>query len=195
MEPIHEIAKTLRCTSKMADAFVTSVREKVGQDASDEIILAVIRRLPPRAINTAKVVTAVRQELNKKPRRPARRRASAPIRSTSNPSLPGPVHQEPDKPTKATQPSPVLRDTPRPVSRGTLLDVLEEILGANWSRAEQEGFRPERLSGVEFVRAVHQHCHPRDATRSRIVKACKKIDRQDVIITPPLVADIIREEV
>jgi hypothetical protein len=194
MEPIREIAKTLRCTDKMAEAFVQSVREKIGQDAPDETILAVVSKLPPRSINIAKVVAGVRQELNKRSRRPARRRAAKAIRSTTNPGLPRPIPREPDKPAQAGQPSSRPRHARRPAAGGTLLDVLEEILSANWSRAEQEGLRPERLSGAEFIRAVHLHCHPRDATRSRIVRACKKIDRQDVIITPPLVADIIREE-
>ncbi len=93
------------------------------------------------------------------------------------------------------------RSTDRPQRMGasrarrTSIRALEEILDTNWTRAEQEGFRPDRLDVEEFVRAVGLHCDPRDATRSRIVKACRKIDRQDVIITPTLVADIVREEV
>ena len=76
----------------------------------------------------------------------------------------------------------------------TMIERLEAILDANWLRAEQEGFKPERMSGREFVQAVHRHCDPRDATRSRIVRACLKIDDQDILIAPPMVADQIRTE-
>jgi hypothetical protein len=74
------------------------------------------------------------------------------------------------------------------------MEKLEEILAANWNRAEREGFKPSRMTGPEFVRAVHRHSDPRDATRSRIVRACFKVDSQDVIITPPTIADVIRSE-
>jgi hypothetical protein len=195
MEPIHEIAKRLRCTDKMAEAFVKSVREKLGQDASEEMILAAVRRLPPRAISITKVVASVRQELNRKPRRPSRRSPAEIIRPATNTSLPLPGRAESDTPAEDKPRPSRLREARRTPAGRTQLDLLEEILSANWARAEREGFRPERLSGPDFIRAVHLNCDPRDATRSRIVKACQRIDRQDVIITPPLVADIIREEV
>jgi hypothetical protein len=194
MEPIHEIAKTLRCTDTMAEAFVRSVRDKIGQDAAEETILAVVKRLPPRTISIAKVVAGVRQELSKKSRRPARRRRAEIIQPAAGAAVPRPGRPGLEIPPEQKPPSSEVRQARRPQPARTLLDLMEDILSANWTRAEREGFRPERLSGSEFIRAVHLHCDPRDATRSRILKACKKIDRQDVIITPPLVADIIREE-
>ncbi len=195
MEPIHEIAKRLRSTDKMAEAFVKSVREKLGQNASEEVILAAIRRLPPRAISITRVVAGVRQELNKKRRRPQRRSATEIIQPATNTSSPLPGRAKSVPPAADESPPSRLREARRTAAGRTLLDLLEEILSANWARAEREGFRPERLSGTDFIRAVHLNCDPRDATRSRIVKACQRIDQQDVIITPPLVADIIREEV
>jgi hypothetical protein len=194
MEPIHEIAKTLRCTDAMAEAFVRSVRDKIGQDAPEETILVVVKRLPPRAISIAKVVAGVRQELNKKARRRASRRPAEIIQPAARTALPRPGRPGLEIPPEDKPPSSEPREARRPQPARTLLELMDEILGANWTRAEREGFRPERLSGSDFIRAVHLHCDPRDATKSRIVRACQKIDRQDVIITPPLVADIIREE-
>jgi len=193
MEPIHELAKTLRCTDRMADAFVRSVRDKIGQEVAEETVLAVVRRLPPRAISISKVVAGVRQELNKKASRPARHRRAEVIRPAAASPMPGRSNRE--TPVGDKPPSSRLGEARRRQTGRTLIDLMEEILNTNWARAEREGFRPERLSGADFIRAVHLHCDPRDATRSRIVKACRKIDQQDVIITPPLVADIIREEV
>lgn len=76
----------------------------------------------------------------------------------------------------------------------TILEKLDEVLGGNWARAESEGFQPERLDGVDFLRAVHRYCDPRDATRARVLRACQKIDKEDVLISAPGVADEIRKE-
>jgi hypothetical protein len=77
----------------------------------------------------------------------------------------------------------------------TTIDQLEEILEANWRRAEGEGFEPPRMSGPAFIDAVHRHSDPRDATRRRILKAAKTAEGRDLLITPTLVADMIREEI
>jgi len=74
------------------------------------------------------------------------------------------------------------------------MEQLEEILEANWGRAESEGLEPPRMSGAAFVDAVHRHSDPRDATRRRILNACQTAEGRDVMITPTLVADVIREE-
>lgn len=74
------------------------------------------------------------------------------------------------------------------------MEELEAILDANWRRAEKDGFKPERMNGVAFIHAVHRHTDPRDATKSRILRACEQVDKEDILITPTAVADIIRLE-
>lgn len=183
MSKIPEIAKILRSTDKMASGFVKSVQDRVGPSASEEIILTALGRLSPRSIEINRVVAVVRKELAKKPRR-ARKQNSKPVIIAKGETASAPES------TNKTQQHPASK---RPASK-SLLGQLEDILAANWHRAEQEGFSPEQMAVPDFVRAVHRYCDPRDATRSRIVRACKMVDKQDVIITPPIVADLIRKE-
>ena len=183
MNRIPEIAKILRSTEKMASSFVKSVQDKVGTGASEEIILVALGRLSPRSIEINRVVLAVRKELAKKPRRP-RKQSSKPVIITPK----GVTASTPKSAVESQQAPASKRAAPK-----SLLGQLEEILIENWRRAEQEGFSPEQMAVPDFVRAVHRYCDPRDATRSRIVRACKAVDKQDVIITPPTVADLIRK--
>ncbi len=188
---MQEIAKILRSTDKMAASFVNSVQERTGPNASEEIILVALQQLNPRSIEIRKVIAAVKKELAKKPRRTRRQKANtvtiqAAQSKTTTPS-----------PTKEAKRSTETRKGSDPSNRAaprTVMEQLEEILAANWLRAEHEGFKPERFTGPDFVRAVHRYSDPRDATRPRILRACKTIDRQDVIITATSIADIIRRE-
>jgi hypothetical protein len=191
MDTMQEIARILRSTDKMAANFVKSVQERTGPNASEEIILAALQQLNPRSIEIRKVITAVKKELAKKPRR-TRKRTTKTVTiqaGASQKTVPSTARKGRRSSASQRQTASSKRTAPR-----TLLVRLEEVLEANWKRAEQEGFQPERFSGSDFVKAVHRHCDPRDATRSRILRACKMIDKQDIIITSTAVADLIREE-
>lgn len=184
METIQEIARILRSTDRMAASFVQRVREIVGSDASEETILQAMKRLNPRSLDISKVSVAVKAELAKQQRR-AGRGSRATVARTGRPEK------------VRTAPPAVRRRRAAAASsskRKTSLDQLEEILEANWRRAEGEGFEPPRMSGSAFIDAVHRHSDPRDATRRRILKACKTAEGRDLLITPTLVADMIREE-
>jgi len=164
----------------MAAAFVGSVREKVGQDVPEETILVAMQKLNPRLIGISKVVDAVRQELKRK-RRPARRRSPKKI-----------VNPAPAAKGAAPQNPPVAEH--KPAAPKTAIDRLEEVLNANWDQAEQEGLKPQRMTGPSFIHAVHRHSDPRDATRPRILRACKQASERDMLVTPTVAADIIRQE-
>jgi hypothetical protein len=184
METIQEIARILRSTDKMATNFVQRVREMVGSDVPEETILQAMKRLNPRALDINKVAGAVEAELTKEERR-AGRAGRATVAKTGRPEQ---VRTAPPagrgRRVAATSSS----------QRKTTADQLEEILEANWRRAEGEGFEPPWMSGSAFIDAVHRHSDPRDATRRRILKACRTADGRDLLITPTLVADMIREE-
>ena len=185
METIREIARILRSTDHMAEGFAERVRELVGGDVPEETILQAMKRVNPRALDINKVAVAVKAEMNRTQRRTARAgRAEVARPGRREPVRPGPAAEKP-QPEEAAA----------PVRSGTIMEQLEEILEANWRRAESEGLEPPRMSGPAFVDAVHRHSDPRDATRRRIVKACQAVERRDVMITPTLVADMIREEI
>jgi hypothetical protein len=185
METMQEIAQVLRSTPKMAESFVQRVREKVDGDVPDETILKAMKRLNPRSLDLTKVVVTVRAELAKGKRRTGRARSA----TVANPGRPERVR---------TGPPPVQRRRAAAAARAsrakTLMDQLTEILEGNWQRAEQEGFDPPRMNALAFVDAVHRYSDPRDATRRRILNACKAAEQQDLLITPTLVADMIREQ-
>jgi hypothetical protein len=185
METIQEIARILRSTDKMATSFVQRVREMVGSDVPEETILQAMKRLNPRALDINKVTVAVKAELTKEQRRAGRARPA----TVAKPGRPDQVRNAPPAVRRrrtAAANSPQAKTT---------IDQLEEILEANWRRAEGEGFEPPRMSGPAFIDAVHRHSDPRDATRRRILKAAKTAEGRDLLITPTLVADMIREEI
>ena len=191
MDTTKEIAKILRSTEKMAENFVKSVQERTGPNASEEIILAALQQLNPRSIEIRRVITAVKKELTKNPRRARKQRANTVTLQATGTRKAG---SSPGKEARRLAEKHRRSESVKRIAPQTLVEQLEEVLRANWLRAEKEGFEPERLSGPDFVKAVHRHSHPRDATRSRILRACKAVDRQDIIITPTSVADIIRRD-
>jgi hypothetical protein len=58
-----EIAAVLRSTDSMADQFAMQVQERVGQPVSHAEILAVMKKMSPRALSMNKVVAKIRQQL------------------------------------------------------------------------------------------------------------------------------------
>jgi len=191
MDNIKEIARILRSTDKMAAAFVQSVRDKVGDDVPEEIILASMKKLNPRSIEIAKVVSTVKQELTRERKRQSRARANTRVISIAATSKAAAAKKHGTAKAQVVAPrAPANSASPS----ATMIEQLEEVLNSNWHRAEQEGFSPERFTGSSFIKAVHRHCDPRDATKARIIRACKSVDGQDVIVTPTAVADVIRKE-
>ncbi len=189
METTKEIAKILRSTNKMAEAFVASVQHKVGQDVAEEAILTVMQKLNPRSIDMSKVVTAVKREVTRS------RRASPRSTNTVVRDLPIRPADSPPRKTTRSRRSPAKSDElEKSTPSKTMIEQMEDILEKNWGRAEREGLQPERLTGPAFVSAVHRSSDPRDATRSRILQACTVIDGQDIVLTPTAVADYIREQ-
>lgn len=184
METIQEIAQILRSTDKMAVGFVERVRQMVGSEMPEETVLLAMKRLNPRALDIGKVAVAVKAELGKQ------RRRSGPAVAVAAPSRPKRVRSE-SPAGRARQP-----ETPPdgPAHSKTMIDQLGEVLEANWRRAEREGLEPPRMSPPAFVDAVHRNSDPRDATRKRILNACQAAEGRDLLITPTLVADLIREE-
>jgi hypothetical protein len=185
METTQEIAKILRSTEKMASEFSRSIRRKIDEDVSDDVLLGALRKVNPRALDIDKVTIAVKSELAKNHRRETRR--SGPARTI------GADAAEPSDP-KTTRAEIAEEETARPARR-SIAQQLDELLESNWNRAEGEGLNPQRMSGRQFVDAVHRHSDRRDATLRRVLQACRRIDSDDVLLTPTVVADAIRQEV
>jgi len=185
METIQEIAKILRSTDRMAAGFVQRVRDMIGSDVPEETVLYAMKKLNPRALDISKVAVAVKAELGRQQRRAGR----ASTATVANPGRPQRVRSAPP-PVERRREAGAAQAT----RTKTMMDQLGEVLDTNWIRAEREGFEPPRMSPPAFVDAVHRHSDPRDATRKRILQACKTAEGKDLLITPTLVADMIREQ-
>ncbi len=49
------------------------------------------------------------------------------------------------------------------------------------------------MSAEDFVSAIRQFTDRREGTRQRILQAARKLDNDDVVLTPALVADAVHE--
>lgn len=182
-QTVKEIAAILRSTEDMADRFTRRVQERVGQSASADDILAVMKAMPAKSLSMDKVVARVQQQQKRKGTS-ARRRTTT--RTTASPlSRRRTVTNGKTASARAT--------ATRSREPKTLAERLGAILQDNWDRAEAEGLKPERMSAEEFVKAVYHYTDRREATRQRILKAMGRLDKNDVLLTPALVADAVHE--
>jgi len=183
-QTVKEIAAILRSTEDMADRFTRRVQERVGQPASADDILAVMKAMSSKSLSMDKVVAKVQQQQKRKGNSSARRRTTT--RTTASPlSRRRTVSNRKTASARAT--------VTRSQEPKTLAERLGAILQDNWDRAEAEGLKPERMSAEEFVKAVYHYTDRREATRQRILKAMGRLDKNDVLLTPALVADAVHE--
>lgn len=175
---INQIAALLRSSDEMAACFVERVQARVGEPVSEAEILAAMKKIPAKSMTMEKVLTKVRQQ-------------------RKSPSRRGSQH----KPVRSSQPADAVAGSAAVASSSaasrrkpqTILEQLESVLEENWDRAEAVGLYPERMSAEAFVNAIYQHTDRREGTRQRILKAARKLDEDDVVLTPALVADIVHE--
>ncbi len=178
-QTIKEIAAILRSTEDMADRFTRRVQERVGQSTSAEDVLAVMKAMPAKSLSMDKVVSKLQQRQKRSRRRTRSTRTST--RSSRRRTVSG-------SGTSKAHPTATRSRQPK-----TLAERLNAVLQSNWDRAEAEGLKPERMSAEEFVKAVYHYTDRREATRQRILKAMGKLDKDDVLLTPALVADVVHE--
>jgi hypothetical protein len=197
MSMTAEIARLLRTTDDNAARFMERVRAEVSDPISDEDLAEIIRGINPRQLSLPKVIHAVRDYHKRLAAREAKRAAR---RSAKRPA----VTEAAAEPEVATTEEPVEEEASqprarrevalvRPRSNSSLVARIGEVLERNWARAEREGYTPERLDAEAFINAVRDYTDPRDATHARILEALKELDRQDVLITPTVAADRVRE--
>lgn len=197
MSMTAEIARLLRTTDDNAARFIERVRAEVSDPITDEDLAEIIRGINPRQLSLPKVIHAVRDYHKRlaarEAKRAARRSAKRPAvtEAAAEPEVAGdepPVEEEGTQPRGRREVALV-----RPRSNSSLVARINEVLERNWARAEREGYTPERLDAEAFINAVRDYTDPRDATHARILEALKELDRQDVLITPTVAADRVRE--
>jgi hypothetical protein len=65
---VQEMAEVLRSTEISADQFAKRVQERVGRPVPYADILAVMKKTSAKTLSMDKVVTKLRQQLQKKPK-------------------------------------------------------------------------------------------------------------------------------
>lgn len=196
MSMTAEIARLLRTTDDNAARFIERVRAEVSDPISDDDLAEIIRGINPRQLSLPKVIHAVRdyhkrlaaREAKRAARRSARRPAVVEAATETEVAGDEPAEEEGAQPRGRREVALV-----RPRSNSSLVARISEVLERNWARAEREGYTPERLDAEAFINAVRDYTDPRDATHARILEALKELDRQDVLITPTVAADRVRE--
>jgi hypothetical protein len=175
---IKEIASVLRSTEPMAAQFAQRVQDRVGQPVSHDEILAAMKKISSKSLSLEKVIAKVQEEQKRVRRRASRRRT--PSRKAQQPSV---------STNSAAGASPLAP------SQGpkTILGRLEVVLEDNWDRAETEGLSPSRMSIQDFISAVYRYTDRREASRQRILQAARQLDRDNVLLTPALVADVVHK--
>lgn len=68
-----------------------------------------------------------------------------------------------------------------------------EILDKNWAKAKDSGLKPPEMTTDRFVRTAQSAVGEPKPTVARVLQAVQKLSKQDVLITPNLVADEIIE--
>jgi len=180
-QTLQDIATVFFCHPSMAVAITDRIREKVGRPVSNEDILRVMKTITPSRLSVDTVVA----KLEKLPQRKPRAQAAKPARGKQAGNVsdtPGPATQQDESPAAKR-------------ARASLQEQLETVLADNWTRATTEKLATPQMSVGELVKAVRQYTGYKDAPLRRILRAAISLDREDVMLTPNIVADRVNQMV
>ena len=181
----EQFAKAFRCSMPMAESIVLRIRQRVGLDVPMGEILGAIKKIAPTRLTTDSIVLRLQKA-----------GATRPVRSASQDDDDDLV-QEPEvgdegydapEAVKARKSPP--STTRRPAGAA---GQIGEILDKNWSKAKDSGLKPPEMTTDRFVRTAQSAVGEPKPTVARVLQAVQKLSKQDVLITPNLVADEIIE--
>lgn len=183
----EQFAKAFRCSTPMAESIVLRIRQRVGRDVPMGEILGAIKKIAPTRLTTDSIVLRLQKA-----------GATRPVRAASQDDEDDFV-QEPDEDeaeeTGDDEPkAPKVRKAPTTTRRPAgAAGQIGEILDKNWTKAKDSGLRPPEMTTDRFVRTAQSAVGEPKPTVARVLQAVQKLSKQDVLITPNLVADEIIE--
>jgi hypothetical protein len=184
MNEFEQFAKAFRCSIPMAESIVLRIRQRVGRDVPMGEILGAIKKIAPTRLTTDTIVLRLQKA-----------GATRPTRSASQDDDDDLMEAEDEDDEASDEPAaPKARKAPtltrRPVG---VQGQISEILSRNWSKAKDDGLKPPEMTADRFVRTAQSAVGEPKPTVARVLQAVQKLSKQDVLITPNLVADEIIE--
>jgi hypothetical protein len=186
MNEYEQFAKAFRCSLPMAESIVTRIRQRMGRDVPIGEILAAIRKIAPTRLTTDEIVKRLKKASSAHTNRVAHNDEDD-------------IGLEPDagadtEQAMASAPTAIKPRRTSSARRATSAQgQIREILERNWERANDAGLKPPDMTADRFVRATQSAVGEPRPTVVRILSAVQKLSKQDVLITPNLVADEIIE--
>jgi hypothetical protein len=181
----EQFAKAFRCSIPMAESIVLRIRQRVGRDVPMGEILGAIKKIAPTRLTTDSIVLRL-QKVG----------LTRPVRAASQDDDDDLV-QEPEVGDEAydTPEAIKVRKAPPSTTRrpAGAQGQIGEILDKNWTKAKDSGLKPPEMTTDRFVRTAQSAVGEPKPTVARVLQAVQKLAKQDVLITPNLVADEIIE--
>jgi hypothetical protein len=185
MNEFEQFAKAFRCSLPMAESIVLRIRQRVGRDVPIDEILGAIKKIAPTRLTTDTIVLRLQKAS-----------ATRPTRSASQ-DEDDDLLQEPeagDEGYDAPEAVKVRKSPPRTTRRPAgAQGKINELLVRNWTKAKDDGLNPPAMTADRFVRTTQSAVGEPKPTVARVLQAVQKLSKQDVLITPNLVADEIIE--
>lgn len=180
----EQFAKAFRCSLPMAESIVLRIRQRVGRDVPMGEILGAIKKIAPTRLTTDAIVLRLQKA-----------GATRPTRAASQDDEDDFVQEADEDEADDDEPAaPKVRKAPTTTRRPAgAQGQIGEILNRNWAKAKDSGLKPPEMTAERFVRTAQSAVGEPKPTVARVLQAVQKLSKQDVLITPNLVADEIIE--
>lgn len=183
----EQFAKAFRCSIPMAESIVARIRQRVGRDVPIGEILGAIKKIAPTRLTTDSIVLRLQKAGVTRPARSANQ-------DDDDDLVQEPDDDEAEAGDDGKPAAPKVRKAPtttrRPVgAQGQISEMLEH----NWTKAKESGLKPPEMTTDRFVRTAQSAVGEPKPNVARVLQAVQKLSKQDVLITPNLVADDIIE--
>ncbi len=178
----EQFAKAFRCSVPMAESIVQRIRQRVGRDVPMGEILGAIKKIAPTRLTTDTIVMRLQKTGNIRPARAASQE--------DDDDLMGPEEDETEEEPSSPRVRKATTSARRPAG---VQGQISEILDRNWAKAKDSGLKPPEMTTERFVRTAQSAVGEPKPTVARVLEAVRKLSKQDVLITPNLVADEIIE--
>jgi hypothetical protein len=195
MNEYEQFAKAFRCSLPMAESIVARIRQRMGREVPMGEILGAIKKIAPTRLTTDEIVKRLQKasaaRVNRATRRDDEEDFEAALEEETAQDQAAGDGEADELASVPTAPRTRKPAAPRKAS-GTQGQIME-ILERNWAKAKDAGLKPPDLTVERFVRTAQSSVGEPKPTVARILTAVQKLSKQDVLITPNLVADEIIE--
>lgn len=175
-DQLKEFAEVFRCAPDMAPTYVNRIHERMGYEVPLDLILAAMKKIAPKRLSMDTIVERL-HKMGRVTPRASRAKIVAPDGQAD--------------PISQTRPS---RSNGNSASgKPSAMTQISRILATNWERGRKQGLKAPVMTAEKFVKSTQSIAGTPKPTVARVLQAVVKLDRNDVLLTPNLVADDINE--